>query len=85
MEINQKLTRAQPCGAWRGEEKQPVSLGSVETHRRVGEWEAVRMESGECSLHGLMGDCGNRSTVSVVRVRANTRIINTQSTCADTS
>ena len=62
-----------------------MSLGSVEMHRRVGEWEALRMESGECSLHGLTGDCGNRSTVSVVRVHTNMRVISTQSTCSDTS
>lgn len=62
-----------------------MSLGSVETCRQVGEWEAVRMESGEGSLRGLMGDCDNRSSVSVVRVHTHMRVTNTQSTSSDIS
>lgn len=53
--------------------------------RQVGEWEAVRMESGEGSLHGLMGDCGNRPSVSVVRVHTHMRVTKTQSTSSDIS
>lgn len=62
-----------------------MSLGSVEMRRQVGEWEAVRMESGEGSLRGLVGDCGNRPSVSVVRVHTHMRVTKTQSTSSDIS